>query len=241
MTEFFGSLSNYPGNTGTYYYSKFFEEYKYQAEYNAFGVKDLSSGISDLISKGYKGFSLSMPFKQEIIDHLDVSDSLCQKYKSCNTVLIKNDTLHGFNTDIYGVYRVVKEISADDKVVVLGNGCMGKMFVSYLAHMGLNFKVFAPSLANWDQRHTASTVVINCTPYGTANTKSPLESLVGTNKVYDLTFNGKDLAKQSAKVDYYSGIYFYKEVFLKQFQLYSGIIADPDMFDYFTTKRIMLN
>ena len=107
--------------------------------------------------------------------------------------------------------------------------------------MGLNFKVFAPSLANWDQRHTASTVVINCTPYGTANTKSPLESLVGTNKVYDLTFNGKDLAKQSAKVDYYSGIYFYKEVFLNQFQLYSGIIADPDMFDYFTTKRIMLN
>jgi len=241
MTKFFGSLSNYPGSTGKYYYSKFFEEYKYQAEYSAFGVKDLISGISDLISKSYEGFSLSMPFKQEIIDHLDVSDSLCQKYKSCNTVLIKNHTLHGFNTDIYGVYRVVKEILVDDKVVVLGNGCMGKMFASYLEHMGLNFKVFAPSLANWDERHISSTVVINCTPYGTANTKSPLESLVGTNKVYDLTFNGKELAKQSAKVDYYSGIYFYKEVFLKQSQLYTGIIADPDMFDYFTTKQIKLN
>lgn len=80
--------------------------------------------------------------------------------------------------------------------------------------------------------------MINCTPYGTANTKSPLESLVGINKVYDLTFNGKELAEQSTKVEYYSGIYFYKEVFLKQFQLYTGIIADPDMFDYFTTKRI---
>ena len=241
MTQFFGSLSNYPGNTGTYYYSKFFEEYKYQAEYNALGVKDLSLGISDLISKGYKGFSLSMPFKQEIIDHLEVSDSLCQKYKSCNTVLIKNSTLHGFNTDIYGVYRVVKEIPVDNKVVVLGNGCIGKMFASYLEHMGLNFKVFAPSLANWDERHIASTVIINCTPFGTANTKSPLESLIGINKVFDLTFNGKELAKQSSKVEYYSGVFFYKEVFLQQFQLYTGIIADPDMFNYFTTKRKKLN
>ena len=241
MTQFFGSLSNYPGNTGTYYYSKFFEEYKYQAEYNALGVKDLSSGISDLISKGYKGFSLSMPFKQEIIDYLEVSDSLCQKYKSCNTVLIKNSTLHGFNTDIYGVYRVVKEIPVDNKVVVLGNGCIGKMFASYLEHMGLNFKVFAPSLANWDERHIASTVIINCTPFGTANTESPLESLIGVNKVFDLTFNGKELAKQSSKVEYYSGVFFYKEVFLQQFQLYTGIVADPEMFDYFTTIRSKQN
>jgi shikimate dehydrogenase len=94
VTEFFGSLSNYPGNTGTYYYSKFFKKYKYQADYNAFGIKDLNSGIIDLVSKDYKGFSLSMPFKREIIDHLDVSDPLCQKYKSCNTVLIKNSALH---------------------------------------------------------------------------------------------------------------------------------------------------
>ena len=94
---------------------------------------------------------------------------------------------------------------------------------------------------NTDINKCTGTIVINCTPYGTASTKSPLESLVGTNKVYDLTFNGKELARQSAKVDYYSCIYFYKEVFLKQSQLYTGIIADPDMFDYFTTKRKNLN
>ena len=107
--------------------------------------------------------------------------------------------------------------------------------------MGLNFKVFAPSLANWDERHIASTVIINCTPFGTANTESPLESLIGVNKVFDLTFNGKELAKQSSKVEYYSGVFFYKEVFLQQFQLYTGIIADPEMFDYFTTIRSKQN
>ena len=241
MTEFFGSLSNYPGNTGTYYYSKFFKKYKYQADYNAFGIKDLNSGIIDLVSKDYKGFSLSMPFKREIIDHLDVSDPLCQKYNSCNTVLIKNFALYGFNTDIYGVYKVVKEIPVDNKVVVLGNGCMGKMFAAYLGHKGFNFEVFAPSLGNWDQRHIVNDVVINCTPYGTANSKSPLKFLIGTNKVYDLTFNGIGLTEKSSKIEYYSGIFFYKEVFLQQFQLYTGIIADPDLFDYFTAERIKQN
>ena len=51
------------------------------------------------------------------------------------------------------------------------------------------------SVINTDINKCTGTIEINCTPYATANTQSSLESLVGTNEVYDLTFNGKDLAK----------------------------------------------
>jgi len=66
---------------------------------------------------------------------------------------------------------------------------------------------------------------------------SPIDSINGVHTVYDLTFNGINLQKICTSINYYSGILFYKEVFLKQFLIHTNIAPDEEYFDYLTKIR----
>ncbi len=56
------------------------------------------------------GMSITMPFKQDIIEHLDNCEPLCQKVGACNTVIRSQDgKLYGFNTDVAGIIRPLEQ------------------------------------------------------------------------------------------------------------------------------------
>lgn len=238
MFKYFGSVSEFPGSTGTYYYNKFFQHFNIEASYIAFKTMNLPNRIKDLINKNYSGFSVSMPFKSRIVSYLNELDPSVKTYNSCNTVLIRGSILSGFNTDFYGVQKLAQYLNQNDRIAILGLGNMGKMLLEYLLSLKLNVKVFSRSLNNWEKRHVQNDVVINCTTFGTSNSNSPIDFLNGTSKVFDLTFNGKELQELSKDIEYYSGLFFYKEVFLKQFEIYTGISPSSQLFDKFTQERV---
>jgi shikimate dehydrogenase len=235
MIKKFGSISVSPGKTGKYYYSEFFKHHNILAEYNPFKASNINEALGYLSNKQYSGFNISMPFKQQVIEYLNVSSLDVDLYNSCNTIKISNGELTGFNTDINSVLKIISSVVETDYVIVLGNGAMGKTFVKVLKEYGINHSVISPSLNNWGKRHEKCDILINCTSLGTSVNVSPVESVSATRIVFDLAINGYKLREKCKSVTYVSGLSFYKEVFLEQFFLHTGVQPNPDYFDYLTT------
>ena len=234
MIKHFGSISVSPGKTGKYYYSKFFQYHNLSADYIPFESNNIDEVLTLLSNKQYSGFNISMPYKQQVIKYLNVSSRDVDYYNSCNTIKILNGKLNGYNTDIKGVLKIVSSLLKTDYVVVLGNGAMGKTFAKALNEYGMNYSVISPSLNNWEMRHEKCDILINCTSLGTSLNISPVESVSATQTVFDLAINGTKLRDLCKSTRYVSGLSFYKEVFLEQFLIHTGIQPDPDYFDYLT-------
>ena len=233
----FISLASSPGKTGQYFYTAFFNYYDIDATYTPYKTSNLKQSILDALSNGIDGISITMPFKNSVISLLDSTDESVDLYQSCNTIKIGNGKLYGYNCDIEGVTHVSEQIYSNDRISILGDGAIGSMFASYLhSH---NFQVFSRR-ANWVGRIAETDVLINCTPCGTTAQDNLFESLpLGTRLVIDMSMTTKNyLAEQCriSNIQYVSGREFYKQQFLKQFEIYTGIIPQPDIYDRFSEK-----
>jgi shikimate dehydrogenase len=234
MLKLFGSISNSPGKTGKYYYSNYFRYYDIDAEYHPFKADDMEEVLSCLSNKYFSGFNISMPFKQQVIKYLDVPSQNVNYYNSCNTIKVINGKLHGFNTDINGVYKFISNVLKTDYVILLGNGAMGKTFAKVLNEYGIRYKIISRSLNNWETRHEKCDVLINCTSLGTSLDVSPVNLLNVNRAVFDLAINGMKLREMSKSLNYMSGLEFYKCIFLEQFLIHTSVSPDPEFFDYLT-------
>ena len=103
-----------------------------------------------------------------------------------------------------------------------------------------NLNVAARRLDTWENKDLPTDVVINATALGTSTQESPFVKLPsGVKLVIDLAVKENDLTKQclDAGVKYLSGMEFYKQQFLTQFKIYTGITANPELFDEFERQQ----
>jgi len=73
----------------------------------------------------YKGFNVTIPYKERIIDHLDYIDPMARVIGAVNTVVNRAGQWHGYNTDCIGFLRTLDEagINLEGKnVCILGHG-----------------------------------------------------------------------------------------------------------------------
>ena len=86
----------------------------------------------------WRGLSLTMPLKRDVIPLLDWSDPLVDLVGGANTVLFTDDGLRGFNTDVYGVERSFVEAGhpALHSVLVIGAGATAASVVAGVARLG---------------------------------------------------------------------------------------------------------
>src|SRR5271154_5039636 len=86
-------------------------------------LKDLLGCVRDI---PIHGLSITMPYKQAILSHLDNTDSHTTKIGACNTgVRAQDGKLYGFNTDAAGVVRPLERrlnTLEDARILVLGAG-----------------------------------------------------------------------------------------------------------------------
>ena len=230
----FISLATSPGKTGEFYYNHFFHYYGMDFEYRARKCLNLNLQMGDKEIYGYGGISVSMPYKHDIINFLNYIDQSVYSYGTCNTIKINDGELYGFNTDLAGVISTLKKIPQNKKVSILGDGAMGKLFSAVLREQNFEFNTYSRRIGNWANRHNCNSVVINTTALGTLTPQSPLESLSGVEIVIDLAISKNNLHQlcSEEKIKYIPGIEFYKQVFLEQFGIYTGIYPDSDHFDY---------
>lgn len=229
MKNFF-SLSKFPGKTGETNYSKFFELKGLPHSYTAMGCDDLDTGMKQMIQLEANGFSVSMPYKSSIIDHLHTITPYVAEFNCCNTVIVENGKFIGYNTDYYGAVHIINALPENEIVSILGSGAMGSLFKKLLGERGI---VYSRTADNWLDRYELTGIVINCTSYGTATPDSPFNLLPNVSCVIDLAMGPTNLKKQCEidDVKYVAGIEFYKPQFQKQFELYTGISLTQEELD----------
>lgn len=216
----FYSLSQYPGKTGEFYYNFFFKKFNLPYTYTALKCTNLKESVEYLKSNSALGFSVSMPFKEEILDYLDAVQPEAASYSTCNTVKVRNGELIGYNTDYYGALYLKSIIPYNAHIAVLGDGAMGRLIKRIL---GPNADIISRKKGNWEKRYNINDILINCTSFGTATHESPFYVLPPVKMVIDLAIKDNILKKQCADTGtpYISGLEFYKHQFIKQFEIYT--------------------
>ena len=88
------------------------------------GPEKLEQSIKGAIAMGWKGFSCSLPNKQEVIQYLDELDTSAKVIGAVNCVVIKEGKLTGYNTDGQGFIEALSEITSvkGKHITLLGAG-----------------------------------------------------------------------------------------------------------------------
>ncbi|MCK5164602.1 MAG: shikimate dehydrogenase [Desulfobacula sp.] len=93
------------------------------AVYLAFEIDEISKGITALKTLNIKGASVTIPFKESIMDYLDWIDEDALNIGAVNTVVNKDGKLLGYNTDHKAAILPLKPFGIKDKkVCIIGAG-----------------------------------------------------------------------------------------------------------------------
>ena len=132
------SLAARPTNLGTRFHNYLYDELNLNFIYKAFTTTDLEGAVRGIRALGFRGASLSMPFKEAIIPMLDDLDPSAKAIDSVNTVVNNNGVLTGSNTDFEAVLSLLRysPIGLGSKVLVRGSGGMAKAVVAAFKEAG---------------------------------------------------------------------------------------------------------
>jgi 3-dehydroquinate dehydratase/shikimate dehydrogenase len=212
-------------------------------------LKDLLGCVRDI---PIHGLSITMPYKEAILKHLDNTDSHTTKIGACNTVVRAQDgKLYGFNTDTAGVVRPLEQrITLEKaKILVLGAGGAARAAVFGLKERGAEVYILnrtsapAQKLAHQararvakrvDMKKLTFDVIINATPVGMGNTReSPLnENEINARYVFDMIYDPAEtrlmkLAKERG-AEVIPGIEMFVHQAARQFEIWTGKPAPWD-------------
>lgn len=199
-TKIYGSFSDNPGNNGCEFFNGAFEKYGIDAIYKSFYSNNIEKTIESVKHLKFSGFALSMPLKIEVYDYLDEYDDSVVTIGACNTVIVKDDKLHGFNTDWVGVYHFFK--NSDLKHInIIGTGGFGQAIKYAFDKLNITYDIYKRSeIPNIDDIKNG--YFINATP---ADITSEHNTIIDGRP---FTKTGKEIFKYQA---------------LEQFKLYTGI------------------
>jgi shikimate dehydrogenase len=85
----------------------------------------LKEAVYGLPALGFKGFNVTIPYKKKVMKYLDEISDDAISIDAVNTVLIEENKLTGFNTDIYGFEESLNKYEialAGKKVLLIGAG-----------------------------------------------------------------------------------------------------------------------
>ena len=104
-----------------------FKENNIDAEYGKKKIyeNDLENIINKLKKKQINGINVTVPFKKKVIPFLDKLSPEAEQTQSVNTIFLDNDNLVGYNTDIGGFIKAIKNLNFDmkgKKIFILGAG-----------------------------------------------------------------------------------------------------------------------
>ena len=170
--------------------------------YENYELENLS-GLKELINKNnLSGINITTPYKEKILNHLDIIDNTAKKIGSVNTIKIHNNKLVGFNTDIIGFEKsILFAIKNKKNALILGDGGASKA-VQYVFKKN-NIKITIISRKNSRNYNNLTKedlinnlIIINTTTLGMypdikSYPKIPYEYLNKNHLVYDLVYNPK--------------------------------------------------
>jgi 3-dehydroquinate dehydratase/shikimate dehydrogenase len=223
------------------------------AVYLALHAKTLKDLLTCVREIPIHGISVTMPYKQPIVPHLDNTDSHTTKIGACNTVVRAQDgKLYGFNTDSSGVVRPLeRRLSTLEgaRILVLGAGGAARAAVFGLKERGAEVYILNRSAApakklahqararimkRTELKKFAFDVIINATPVGMGNSReTPLQDKeINARYVFDMVYDPAEtrllkLAKERG-AQVIPGIEMFVHQAARQFEIWTGKPAPWD-------------
>jgi 3-dehydroquinate dehydratase / shikimate dehydrogenase len=223
------------------------------AVYLALHAKTLKDLLTCVREVPIHGLSVTMPYKEAVLSHLDNTDSHTTKIGACNTVVRAQDgKLYGFNTDASGVVRPLERrlnTLEQAKILVLGAGGAARAAVFGLKERGSEVYILNRSLApakklahrararlvkRADLKKLTFDVIINATPVGMGNTRETLlrEEEINARYVFDMVYDPVEtrllkMAKERG-AQIIPGIEMFVHQAARQFEIWTGKPAPWD-------------
>ena len=122
--KIFGLVGNPVSHSkGVYFHNRIFRRKKINALYLNFLTSDLR-GFLDSFRQILHGFSVTMPFKEQIFPFLDCVETDAMELGAVNTVLVNKGKFIGCNTDLPAIASVLarKTSLRGKRVTVMGTG-----------------------------------------------------------------------------------------------------------------------
>jgi 3-dehydroquinate dehydratase/shikimate dehydrogenase len=152
--------------------------------------EDLTQFMHDCRELGIRGLSVTIPHKEEILKFVTRFEEAVQEIGACNTVLWKDESRIGFNTDYRAAMALLDDVFTgneedsglkDKQALVLGAGGVARAIVFGLRRRGAKITIASRTQARaqelaafcqgetipWSQRESIQAdLVVNCTPIG---------------------------------------------------------------------------
>lgn len=151
-------------------------------------------------SRSFRGLNVTIPYKQAVIPLCDQVDPRAAAIGAVNTVVNRNGTLTGYNTDIDGLIYLAKRTGvemAGKKVVILGSGGTSRTAQAAARELGAA-QIVVVSRRGEDNytnlsRHRDAGVLINTSPVGMypdcGAVPASLEDFPALTGVLDVIYN----------------------------------------------------
>jgi 3-dehydroquinate dehydratase/shikimate dehydrogenase len=206
-------------------------------------LKDLLTCVHDI---PIRGLSITMPYKQQIVELLSNSDALTRQIGACNTVVRSQDgKLYGFNTDVAGIVVPLEQRMTlqGAKILVVGAGGVARAAAFGLKNKGAEVFITnrtaekgqalarqskAKYMKRADVAKASFDVIINATPVGLGtNKQSPLEDKeLNTKYLFDLIYTPAETRlMQMAKaknIQIIPGLEMFVQQGARQFEIWTG-------------------
>ena len=127
--------------------------------------------------KDFNAVNVTIPYKQTVIPYLDSMSDVAKRIGAVNTIVNKNGSLHGYNTDYYGMKALIERIGVslkNKKVLILGTGGTSKtarvlaedMDASEVLNVSRSKSGNYITYEDAVKEHSDADVIINTTPSG---------------------------------------------------------------------------
>ena len=215
--------------------------------YLALHAKSLDDLLACIRDIPIHGLSITMPYKEEILKHLDKTDPLTAKIGACNTVVRSQEgKLYGFNTDVTGVVRPLEQRLhlQGAKILVLGAGGAARAAVFGLKERGAEVYILnrtpgpaqtlakqarAKAINKMQLKKMVFDVIINATPAGMEGNKDPLpisEQELKTKFFFEMVYSPAEtkLVKMARALNIHVilGAEMFVQQGARQFEIWTG-------------------
>ena len=148
------------------------------ADYDYRIIEVEREGLGEFASAAdFAAINVTIPYKEMIMPYLYSIDGHAESIGAVNTVVNRDGKLYGYNTDFYGMSRLLlhaKVSVAGKKVLILGTGGTSKTAYAVVRAEGAREVVRVSRTGREDavtyeemyERHTDAQIVINTTPAG---------------------------------------------------------------------------
>ena len=226
---------------------------------HAKSLKDLLACVQEI---PIRGLSVTMPYKQEMLEALENSDALTRQIGACNTVVRgAGGQLYGFNTDVAGIVVPLEQRLQlqGSRVLIVGAGGAARAAAFGLKAKGaevfltnrtpekaqtLARQAKAKYLKRVDVAKQQFDVIINATPVGMNGSKqTPLnENELNTKYVFDLVYNPAETAlmrmARAKELQIIPGLEMFVQQGARQFEIWTGKPAPIAEMGYVVTKAL---